>query len=53
MRNAERLLKAKGNGALAYAEKIAERMQELEKDEDQVFWEKIAKQIDLLLYEPD
>jgi len=53
IRNARRLLKSKGDGALNYAKKMAERMQESGEDEDQVFWEKIAKQIDLLLYEPD
>ena len=37
MRNAQRLVKIKGNGALAYAEKMAERMQELGEDEDRVF----------------
>ena len=53
MCNARRLILAKGDRALAYAEKMAERKQELGEDEDEVFWGKIAKQIDLLLYEPD
>ena len=52
MRNAQRLLKAKGNGAVGYAEKMAERMQETGEENDQVFWEKIAAQVELLVYEP-
>ncbi len=53
MRNAQRLVGAKGDGALGYAEKMAERMQENGEDNDQAFWEKIAAQVDLLLYDPD
>ena len=52
MRNAQRLLNAKGDGALGYAEKMAERMQEIGEEDDQAFWERIAAQIELLVYEP-
>ena len=53
MRNAQRLVKAKGDKALDYAEKMAKRMQETGEEEDQVFWNRIASQVDLLLYETD
>lgn len=53
LRNARRLVQAKGDDALGYAEKMAERMQERGDEEDQAFWERIAKQIDLLIYERD
>ena len=53
MRNAQRLVKAKGNGAKDYAEKMAKRMQETGEEEDQAFWERIASQVDLLIYEQD
>ena len=52
MRNAQRLVMAKGDGALGYAEKMAERMQETGEEDDQAFWERIAAQIELLVYEP-
>ena len=52
MRNAQRLLKSKGNGAVGYAENMAERMRETGEEEDQVFWERIAAQVELLAYEP-
>ncbi len=52
MRNALRLLKTKGDGALGYAEKKAERMRETGDENDQEFWERIAAQIELLVYEP-
>ena len=53
LRNARRLVQAKGDDALSYAEKMAERMQERGNEEDQAFWERIAKQVDLLIYERD
>ena len=37
MRNAQRLKIAKGDGAVGYAEKMAERMQESGEDDDQAF----------------
>ncbi len=52
MRNAQRLVMARGDGALGYAEKMAERMQETGEEDDQAFWERIAAQIELLDYEP-
>ena len=52
MRNAQRLVMAKGDGALGYAEKMAERMQETGEEDDQDFWERIVAQIELLDYEP-
>jgi hypothetical protein len=51
MRNAQRLIKTKGNGAQGYAEKMAERMQEKGEDDNQAFWERIAAQIELLVHE--
>ena len=53
MRNAQRLVMAKGDGAVAYAEKMAERMQETGEEDDQAFWERIAAQVELLVYDPD
>ncbi len=51
MRNAQRLIGARGEGALSYANKMAERMQKEGDEEEQAFWERIAAQIDLLIYE--
>ena len=51
LRNARRLVQAKGDGALDYAEKKAKRMQEAGEEDDQAFWERIATQVDLLIYE--
>ncbi len=53
LRNAKRLVQAKGDGALDYAEKMAKKMQETGEEEDQAFWERIASQVDLLIYERD
>ena len=52
MRNAQLLVSSKGDGALKHAEKMVERMHEIGSEEDQVFWEKIAAQVELLVYEP-
>ncbi len=52
MRNAQRLLNAKGKGAVGYANNMAERMQEAGEEDNQAFWERIAAQIELLAYEP-
>ncbi len=52
MRNAQLLVSSKGKGALNHAEKMVERMHEIGSEEDQVFWEKIAAQVELLVYEP-
>ena len=51
LRNARRLVQAKGDGALDYAEKKAKRMREAGEEDDQAFWERIATQVDLLIYE--
>ena len=51
MRNAQRLLTARGDDALSYAKKMAERVQETGDEEDQAFWERIAAQIELLVFE--
>ena len=53
LRNARRLVQTKGKGALGYAEKMAKSMQEAGNEEDQAFWERIASQIDLLLFDPE
>lgn len=53
LRNAKRLVQAKGDGALSYAEKMAKKMQETGEEDDQAFWERIASQVDLLIYERD
>ena len=51
MRNAQLLVRSKGEGALDHAEKMVERMHETGSDDDQAFWEKISAQIGLLVYE--
>ncbi len=52
MRNAQRLISARGDGALGYAKRMAERLQETGDENDQEFWERIAAQIELITYEP-
>ena len=51
MRHAVRLVKSKGDGAVDHANKMAEMMQEEGDEEDQEFWNKIAKQVELLVFE--
>ena len=51
MRNAQLLVSSKGHRALDHAEKMVERMHEMGSEEDQAFWEKIAAQVELLVYE--
>ena len=53
LRNARRLVQTKGDSALNYAEKMAKKMREDGQEDDQAFWERIASQIDLLIYERD
>lgn len=53
MRRAQLLIKGKGDDALDYANKMAARKEELGEEEDFAYWEKIAKQVELLLYETD
>ena len=51
MRHAMMLVKSKGDGAVKHANKMAERMQEEGDEEEQAFWNKIAKQVELLVFE--
>ncbi len=53
MRRAQLLIKGKGDAALDYSNKMAARKEELGEEEDLAYWEKIAKQVELLLYETD
>ncbi len=53
LRNARRLVQAKGDGALSYAEKMAKKMRETGEEDNQAFWERIASQVDLLIFEQD
>jgi len=54
MRTAQRLIKTKGPDALAYANRKAEVMKERDfEKEDIAFWQKISKQIELLLFSDD
>ena len=51
LRNARRLVQARGDGALEYANKMAMEMEEMGDENNQAFWERIAAQVELLLYE--
>jgi len=51
MRHAMRLVKSKGDGAIDHGNKMVERMQEEGDEEDQIFWNKIARQVELLVFE--
>ncbi len=51
MRNAMRLVKTRGEGALQFAKSQAERMQDEGDEEDQIYWDRISRQIEILLYE--
>ena len=53
LRNARRPVQTKGDSALGYAEKMAKRMRETGEEDNQVFWERIASQVDLLIYQED
>ncbi len=53
LRNARRLVQAKGDDALKYAEKMAKKMRETGEEDNQAFWERIASQVDLLIYDRD
>ena len=53
LRNAMRLVKTRGDGALKYAKRKAERMQDDGDEEDQIYWNRISRQIEILLYEDD
>ena len=52
MRNAQLLVKSKGEQALDYAREMAERMQDEGDEKDVAFWERIAQQVELLVEEP-
>jgi len=52
LRNAIRLLKTKGDGALGYAEKMVEKTQESGNEKDLAFWKRIVSQVELLNHEP-
>ena len=51
MRHALMLVNSKGDGAVDHANKMAERMQETGDEDDQAFWNKIAQQVELLVFE--
>ena len=53
LQNARRLVQTKGDSALGYAEKMAKRMRETGEEDDPAFWERIASQVDLLIYQQD
>ena len=50
IRNAQRLIQTRGDGAYNYACKMADRMQEIGDENDQAFWIKISKRVELLLH---
>lgn len=49
MQRAMMLVKNKGNGALEYANQMFKRTQKTYDKEEQVYWQKIAMQIELLI----
>ena len=51
MRTAMRLVSSKGDGAVDHANKMAERMQDTGDEDEQEFWNKIARQVELLVFE--
>ena len=51
LENVMRLVKARGPGALKFAKRKTERMQDIGEEEDQIYWDRISRQIELLLYE--
>ena len=51
MRHALMFVNSKGVGAVDHANKMAERMQETGDEDDQAFWNKIAQQVELLIFE--
>ena len=53
LRNAMRLVKTRGDDALPFAKRKAERMQDEGEEEDQIYWDRISRQIELLLYEDE
>ena len=51
MRHAIRLVKSKGDDAVHHANKMVKRMEETGDEDDQAFWNKIAQQVELLVFE--
>ena len=51
MRHALMLVNSKGEGAVDHANKMAERMQETGDDDEKEFWNKIAQQVELLVFD--
>jgi len=51
MRHAVMLVGTKGDKAVDHANRMAKRMEEAGKEEDREFWNKIAKQAELLIFE--
>ncbi len=53
MRSALRIIKTRGDEALDYATRKAEWMADNGDQEDEVFWQNISRQIEILLYQND
>ncbi len=51
LRHAMLLVTSMGAGAVDHANKMVKRMQKTGDEEDQVFWNKIAQQVELLVVE--
>ena len=51
MRHTVRLVKSKGDDAVDHANTMAKRMEETGDEDDQAFWNKIAQQVELLVFE--
>ncbi len=51
MKRAHLLIKSKGDAALDYTVKMAERMEEAGDEGNLVFWQKISRQVEILQYE--
>lgn len=51
MRNAQVLVKSKGAGAAQYTNDMVETMRKAGNEHDTAFWEKIAAQVELLVFE--
>ena len=51
MRHALMLVKTRGDSAVDHANKMVKRMQETGDEDEQAFWNKIAKQVELLVFE--
>ena len=51
IRNAQRLVKYRGQGALGYSKMMVERMIDEGDEQDQAYWIKISRQVELLVQE--